>query len=100
MPEPAALLVSRAPSVIEAVRQAGASVPRLRVEVCPGAEPACGRARRDDVALVLAHLGPDADAGVTRLLWAVASARRPCPTLVLSDSYDEGQAHALLRAGA
>jgi DNA-binding NtrC family response regulator len=100
MPEPTALLVSRAPSVIEAVREVSESVPRLRVEVCPGAEPACARARRDDVALVLAHLGPVGDPWVTRLLWAVAAARRPCATLVLSDSYDEHQAHALLRAGA
>jgi DNA-binding NtrC family response regulator len=100
MPESTALLVSCAPAVIEAVRGVSELVPRLRVEVCPRAEPACARARRDDVALVLAHLSPGGDAGVTRLLWAVAAARRPCATLVLSDSYDERQAHALLRAGA
>jgi DNA-binding NtrC family response regulator len=100
MLEPTALLVSRAPSVLEAVWGVRESLPRLRVEVCPGAEQACARARHDHVALVLAHLRPGGEAAVGRLLWAVAAAGRPCPTLVLSDCYCPHQATALLRAGA
>jgi two-component system response regulator HydG len=70
------------------------------LEHCADLEPACGRVRESDVALVLAHLPTAGAEGVTRLLWAVAAARRSCPTLVLTDRYNEPQAVALLRAGA
>src|SRR5437016_1545496 len=100
MPDSTALLVSRSASVISAVKGASAVVPHLRVEVCPGSEHACERVCREDVVLVLAHLPAGGDAGVTRLLWTVADASRPCATLVLSDSYRDHQVGALLRAGA
>jgi two-component system response regulator HydG len=101
MPKSAALLISRAASVVEAVHGAVHGIPDLEVEPCAGLGPACRQVRRPDVALVLAHLpAVGGDEGVTRLLWAVAAARRPCPTLVLADRRHEPQASALLRAGA
>jgi DNA-binding NtrC family response regulator len=76
-------------------------IPHLAVEPCASLGPACRHVRRPDVALVLAHLpAAGGGAGVTRLLWAVAAARRPCPTLVLADRHHEPQASTLLRAGA
>src|SRR5437764_954623 len=73
----------------------------LRLDVCPGPEQACPRVGRGSVVLVLAHLSAGADqAGVKRLLWAVARTRRPCATVVLADAYQEDPAADLLRAGA
>jgi two-component system response regulator HydG len=101
MPKSTALLISRAASVVEAVHGAVHSIPHLEVEPCASLGPACRQVRRQDVALVLAHLpAVGGDEGVTRLLWAVAAARRACPTLVLADRRHEAQASALLRAGA
>ena len=101
MPKSTALLISRTPSVVEAVHGAVHGIPHLEVEPCARLGPACRQVRRPDVALVLAHLpAAGGDEGVTRLLWAVAAARRPCPTLVLVDRRHEPQASALLRAGA
>jgi DNA-binding NtrC family response regulator len=95
------LLVSRAPSVIEAVRGALGSLAHLRVEVCPDPVAASALVSGENVVLVLAHLPAGGDqAGVVRLLQAVARAGRPCATLVLTGAYQEGQAHVLLRAGA
>jgi two-component system response regulator PilR (NtrC family) len=101
MPKSTALLISRTASVVAAVQGAVNGIPHLEVEPCASLEPACRHVRRPDVALVLAHLpATGGDEGVTRLLWAVAAARRPCPTLVLADRHHEPQASALLRAGA
>ena len=101
MSKSTALLVSRAPSVVRAVRGACNGIPHLRFEPCDSLEPACRLVGRSDVALVLAHLpAAGGDEGVTRLLRAVAAARRPCPTLVLADRRHEPQASALLRSGA
>jgi DNA-binding NtrC family response regulator len=55
---------------------------------------------QQDVGLVLAHVGNNGTDGVVRLLRGVAAARRPCPTVVLDDTYDADRAAALLRAGA
>jgi DNA-binding NtrC family response regulator len=95
-----ALLVSRTASVVEAVQGVCNGIPHLQMEHCDGLEAACGRVWESDVALVLAHLPTAGAEGITRLLWAVVAARRPCPTLVLTDRYTEPQATALLRAGA
>ncbi|HZY86705.1 MAG TPA: hypothetical protein VFE78_17855, partial [Gemmataceae bacterium] len=101
MPKSTALLISRTPSVVEAIQGAVNGIDHLQFEACAGLEPACRHVRRSDVALVLAHLpAAGGDEGVTRLLWAVAAARRTCPTLVLADRHHEPQASALLRAGA
>jgi DNA-binding NtrC family response regulator len=101
MLKPTALLISRTPSVVEAVQGAVNGIPHLEVEPCASLGPACRQVRRSDIALVMAHLpATGGDEGVTRLLWAVAAARRPCPTLVLADRHHEPQASALLRAGA
>jgi two-component system response regulator HydG len=101
MPKSTALLISRTPSVVEAIQGAVNGIDHLQFEACPGLEPACRHVRRSDVALVLAHLpAAGGDEGVTRLLWTVAAARRTCPTLVLADRHHEPQANALLRAGA
>jgi two-component system response regulator HydG len=101
MPKSTGLLISRDPSVVDAVQGACNSIPHLQFEPCASLEPACRLVRRSDVALALAHLpAVGGDEGVTRLLRAVAAARRPCPTLVLADRHHEPQASALLRAGA
>jgi two-component system, NtrC family, response regulator HydG len=101
MPRSTVLLISRTPSVVEAVRGAVHGIHHLQFEPCAGLGHACRHVRRADVALVLAHLpAVGGDEGVTRLLWSVAATRRPCPTLVLADRHHEPQASALLRAGA
>jgi DNA-binding NtrC family response regulator len=96
-----ALLISRTPSIVEAVQGICNGIPHLQLETCESLERASSRVRQSDVTLVLAHL-PDAGCGegVTRLLRAVAEARRCCPTLVLADHHDDSQASPLLRAGA
>jgi DNA-binding NtrC family response regulator len=86
--------------VVKAVHVVCNGISHLRLEYCAGIETACARVRESDVGLVLAYLPTDGAEGVTRLLWAVAAARRTCPTLVLTDRYSEPQAGALLRAGA
>jgi two-component system, NtrC family, response regulator HydG len=101
MPVSTALLVSRDPSVIEAVREAMGSIAHLRLKVSPDREAASGLVPGQNVVLVLAHLPAGGDeAEVTRLLRAVAEARRPCVTLVLADRRSEPQACVLFRAGA
>src|SRR5947209_17663452 len=100
MTAPTALLVSRAPSVLEAVRSVRDSVGHLDLDLCPDLDQAGERVRRAEVALVLAHLPAVGEDGLCRLLRAVAATRRACPTLVLADSYREHQAATLLRAGA
>src|SRR5438270_6286922 len=98
---PTALLVVHNPTIIEAVKGTFAQADPLTPEVCPGPEQACPRVGQGNVVLVLAHLPAGGDeAGVTRLLRAVARTRRPCATVVLADAYHEGLAAALLRAGA
>jgi len=92
------LLISRCPAVIEQVKGVATSVSRLQVEVC-SAQQAHTRVGRSDVGLILTHLGPSEE-GVTRLLWSVAQAGRPCPTVVLCDRFEEHQAASLRRAGA
>ncbi|HZY88092.1 MAG TPA: hypothetical protein VFE78_24870, partial [Gemmataceae bacterium] len=101
MPVWTVLLVSRAPSVIAAVRVAVGSIAHLSLEVRSDRKAASGLVPRENVVLVLAHLPAcDDEAEVTRLLRAVAEARRPCATLVLTDRRCEPQVCALFRAGA
>ncbi len=101
MPVSTALLVSRDPSVVEAVRQALAPTAHLRLKVSPDVETASALVPREKVILVLAHLPACGDgAGVALLLRTVAAARRPCATLVLAERRHEAQASALFRAGA
>jgi two-component system response regulator AtoC len=101
MSSPIALLVSKDSAVIESVATACAPIDQLRFRTCPDLNAAAPLLRVDNVGLVLAHLQALGDeAAVTRLLWAVAAARRPCATLVLANSYSQQQANALFRAGA
>jgi two-component system, NtrC family, response regulator HydG len=93
------LLISRCPAVIEQVKGLAAGLPHVRVEVC-SAQRAAQRASQSDVGLILAHLDASEEVGITRLLWTVAQAKRPCATVVLCDRFEEHQAAALLRAGA
>jgi DNA-binding NtrC family response regulator len=99
MNESIALLISRCPVVIEQVKGVALGVPRVQIEVC-SAQNASGRVQQSSVGLILAHLSADEEMGITRLLWSVAQARRPCPTVVLCDRFEEHQATAFLRAGA
>jgi DNA-binding NtrC family response regulator len=94
-----ALLVSRCPSVIEQVRTVASTIPQVQVEVS-STHNAISRMQHPGVGLLLAHLEEGQDIGISRLLWSVAQARRPCPTIVLCDRFKEHQAAALLRAGA
>jgi len=94
------LLVASGSFLLPVAVQVCHAAGQLRLEVCADLVEACQRVRQPDVALVLVHLGNAGPDGVARLLHAVAAARRPCPTLVLDDSYCPDRAAALLRAGA
>jgi two-component system response regulator HydG len=93
------LLISRCPAVIEQVKAAASGLSHVQIEVC-SAQRAGQRAGQPDVGLILAHLDASEEVGITRLLWSVAQAKRPCATVVLCDHFEEHQAAALLRAGA
>src|SRR5437763_7432295 len=98
---PTALLVVHNPTFLEAIKGTIARADPFSLDVCPVPEQACPRVGQGNVVLVLAHLPAGGDeAGVTRLLWAVARTRRPCATVVLADAYHEQRAAGLLRAGA
>src|SRR5437763_703356 len=98
---PTALLVAHEPAFIEAVKGTFAQADPLNLDVRPIPEQACPLVGQGNVVLVLPHLPAGGDeAGVTRLLWAVARTRRPCATVVLADAYHEQRAAGLLRAGA
>jgi DNA-binding NtrC family response regulator len=100
MSGPTLLLVSTDTSMIEAVHGAIEPVRNLVLEVIPGVDEACDGVTRDDVVLVLVHQDCEGDAAeVTRLLRAIAEAKRPLPTLVLSNQHRAEQALALLRSG-
>jgi DNA-binding NtrC family response regulator len=101
MPSAISLLISRDPDLIESVRGVHDAIDSLQFAACSSVERACALIQGGPVVLVLVHLPAESDESeATRLLWAVAGARRPCATLLLADKYDEHQAHALLRAGA
>src|SRR5262245_22210681 len=93
------LLISRCPGVIEQVKGVAEGFPHVQIEVC-SAQRAHNRAQQPDVGLILAHLGASEENGITRLLWSVAQARRPCATVALSDQFEEHPASSLLRGGA
>jgi len=101
MDGPTLLLVSTDTSMIEAVHGAIESVGNLVLEVIPGFDEACDGATRDNnVVLVLVHQACEGDvAAFTRLLRAIAEAKRPVPMLVLSDRHRAEQALSLLRSG-
>ena len=96
---PTALLVSRCPSMIEHVKGIALGVPQLQIDVC-SAQIAANRAQHTGVGLILAHLGVNEESGITRLVWSVAKAQRPCPTVLLCDRFEDHQIAALLRTGA
>src|SRR5260370_12038694 len=101
MRNPLALLVCRCPAIVQSVREALGSIDYLQLAVCSDGEQVSREVKRQDVVLVLAHLGSlGGDAEATNLLWAIAATRRPCPTLLLADHYREQHASTLLRAGA
>jgi DNA-binding NtrC family response regulator len=100
MPTARALLVSRDTAVLKTLTELNAVAEHLAVSVCPSAEEACLRIQDEDFALVLVHLPAGQENEVTRLLRAVAGARRLCATVVLTDNFSEEQALPLLRAGA
>src|ERR1700729_310696 len=99
MNEIVALLIGRCPVLIEQVRAIASRIPQLQIEVA-STQNALSRTQQPGVGLILAHLEEGEEIGITRLLWSVAQARRPCPTVVLCDRFKEHQGTALLRAGA
>jgi two-component system response regulator HydG len=99
--ESTALLISSDPSLIERIGGVVRSVAGLRLETAASMAAASSLVKRQDIVLLLPHLVTESDAGeVTRLLQAVAAARSPVATLVISDRYQAEQALTLLRLGA
>jgi two-component system, NtrC family, response regulator HydG len=95
-----ALLVSTDASLIEVVQGVIGPIGNLCLMAIPGFDAAHAAMARDDLALVLVHQECAGDVGeVTRLLRAIAEAKRPLPTLVLSNQHRAEQALALLRSG-
>jgi len=99
MNESSILLISHCPTLIEHVRGVASTVPHTQVEVC-SAQNAVRRARQADVSLILAHTAAAEEAATVQIMWSVAQAKRPCPTIVLRANRESRQAAALLRAGA
>jgi DNA-binding NtrC family response regulator len=98
--DPTALLVSTDTSLIEAVQGVIGSIGSLGLMVIPRVDVAHTAMARVGVALMLVHQECAGDVGaVTRLLRAIAEAKRPLPTLVLSNQHRAEQALALLRSG-
>jgi DNA-binding NtrC family response regulator len=86
---------------VEAVQGVFDTIDHLKLELCPEVEQARRDVTRENVVLVLAQLeAAGGQAGVTELLWTIAAARRPCPTVVLTENYVDHHAASLLRAGA
>src|SRR5262245_655623 len=97
---PTMLLVSLDIAVIEAVQGMIGSIGDLNLVAIASVDEACDAVMRDDVVLVLIHQDGEGDAvEVTRLLRVIAEAKRPVPTLVLSDRHRAEHALSLLRAG-
>ncbi len=100
MLDPTVLLASSDRSLVESMGGILSTMERLRLEVASGIDQACDRVGRDDVLLVLAHLGEESPvAGITRLLQTIAITNPSAKLLVLSDRYHAEQALALLRLG-
>lgn len=101
MAGPTALLVSRDPSLTDAVRGVVDSTDGFILEVVDGIEQACRRVADDGVLIVLFHLVEGSCvSGVIRLLQTIAINNRSVVTLVLSDNYRAEQGSVLLRLGA
>ncbi len=96
-----ALLVSTDPRLLRMVKDGLDSVERVRLEVCGDLVDALVRPDQEDPALVMTHLTQDGDeAELTRFVTALAARQVPPTVVVLSDSYQDHQAVAFLRAGA
>src|SRR5260370_2549756 len=100
LPKATALLSSRDPSLVEELRGHLGMVRKCKVEVCETVTQARTALGQNGTALLLVHVGKSGDeAEVTRLL-GDAMPKRSCPAIILSDTYEEQQAAAFLRAGA
>src|SRR5262245_9420284 len=101
MSDPAVLLITADPSLVEMVQGVIASVANLRLLTVEAVRDACPRLGEPDVALVLPHLTRDSDAAeVAVLLETVAALGQPVATVVISDHSQAEKAVALLRQGA
>src|SRR5262249_54130805 len=101
MSDPAVLLITADPSLVEMVQGVISSVSNLRLQTVEGVRDACPRLRQPDVALVLPHLSRESGpAEVGALLGRVASLRQPVATVVTSDPPQSDNAAALRRQGA
>jgi DNA-binding NtrC family response regulator len=95
------VLISEDGSLPEAVRRAAGTLASLCVETVAGVEEVLRRLPTLQAPLLLPHLTAAADAGgVVDLLRAVASAKQPVATVVLSDRSRPQDALRLLRLGA
>jgi DNA-binding NtrC family response regulator len=100
MPNPTVLLVSEEETLTRKVDTVVASIHALAFQHCRTVTEACSELEQDTTALILIHLTSGTDeAELASLLQATGTSRRPCPTLVLADNYQDQQAIALLRAG-
>jgi hypothetical protein len=101
---PRILLICRDRALVEAVREAAATLPGGRpLSVAKTAEAVSARTV-GDVGLILVHL--DARDGreselepVARMLWVSSTLRRPIPVLALTDEHDAERDLALFRMG-
>jgi DNA-binding NtrC family response regulator len=95
-----ALLVSPDEALIEAVERGTDAVEHLGLEVTRRPEEALDRLHRDDIALVLVHLGKDGEAGVRHFVAAVAALPRLRPVVVFGEARPAADCEPLLAAGA
>jgi two-component system response regulator HydG len=95
------LLVSRDPSLVEAVREVIDSIAGFRLAVISDIETACDQILdHDEVLVTLVHLDDRTNvAGLTRILQTSALARRPIVTIVINDHENPEQALTLSRLG-
>jgi DNA-binding NtrC family response regulator len=101
MPGMSALLMTRDGQLLNTVRRVIKTIPNLRTEVVQTISEASSHLHRPDIALYLPHLVEEKDtAEVSRLLRTVAAAKKPTPTVVLSDQKRPEPALTLLRDGA
>jgi DNA-binding NtrC family response regulator len=99
MGQPAALLITADPSLVEMVH--GVTEPLgLGLRTVAAIDEACSWLQQHEVALLLPHLTRERGPGeVVRLLKTVAASRQPVAVVVISDRSQRAHAPGLLRRG-
>jgi two-component system response regulator HydG len=95
------LLISTEAAVIDNVHSAVSLVPTLRLEVVARIEDATNLSDRGKTALVVLHVGRDADGvAAVRLLREMTAMNSPVASIVIGEPQGSDEAGAYLRAGA